>query len=196
MSHAAREHHERNQHALLQEEGLIQDERGAEQSKYYRGPGNDDPLDWKLKIKERDDRRRTEIGNQRVKVQTAVARNVFFVLRQLRVHEIQYQRQRKNRVHARAPKFAWLPCRKVSEEDARERGHQGDVGLIPELRNLAENAVFEKDEAEHRPTHGDTERLQFVPKQQRDDDRSGPGIYVVQVELAPPFGMRISRESA
>ena len=121
-------------------------------------------------------------------MQAAVARNVFLFLRQLRVHEIQNQGQRKNRVHARPPKFAGFARGEVREEDARERGKQGDIRLIPELGNLAENAVFEKDQAEHRPAHGDAERLQFVPKQQRDDDRSGPGINMVQVELTPLVG--------
>src|SRR5439155_50116 len=84
------------QHALLQEERLIQGERSTEQGKHQGRPGNDDPLDGKLKVKERDARRRPQVGDERVKVQAAVARNVFLFLRQLRVHEIQNQGQRKN----------------------------------------------------------------------------------------------------
>src|SRR6266550_1938954 len=142
MNHAAPEYHEREEHALLQEEWLIEGERGAEQYEDHCRPRGGNPLDGKLEIKERHDGGGAQVGHKNVEVQAAVLGNVFFLSRQLRVHEIQDESQRKNRIHARAPELARLACRKIGEEDARECRDESDVRLIAELGDLAENAVF------------------------------------------------------
>src|SRR5437660_7702078 len=101
MSHAAAEYHEREEHALLQEEWLIEGQRGAEQYEDHCRPRSDNPLDGKLEIKERHDGGGAQVGHKDVEVQAAVSRNIFFHSWQLRVHEIQNEGQRENRIHAR-----------------------------------------------------------------------------------------------
>src|SRR5262249_134445 len=86
------------------------------------------------------------------------------------------------------PEFAGLARGQVRKEDARKRGNKRQISLITELGDFAEDAVFKEDQAEDRPPNGYAERLQLVPEQQRHDDRSDPGINVVQVATAPLFG--------
>ncbi len=71
-------------------------------------------------------------------MQAAVAAGVFFLLRQLRVDEVENQDERKNGIHPRTPELAGLAHGEVDEENPGESGDEGDVGLITELRDLAQ----------------------------------------------------------
>src|SRR5215467_5509373 len=164
---------------------FVEGKRYPEENENHRGPRGNHPLDGKLKVEQRHDSGGAKVRHEHVEVQAAVARDGFFFLRQLGIDEIQNKDQRENRVDAGTPEFAGLTCREVREEDAREGGNQRKVSLIAELCDFAKNAVFKEDQTEYRPAHRNAEGLQLVPKQQRNDNRSRPGIDVVQVALTP-----------
>ena len=188
VGHSARESSEREKNSLMEKNGAIERPSSGEESQRYRCVGNYDPFRRKLEIEECGKRGRSEIGEKRIKTEAVVTRGVFFLRGKLRVDEKENQDERDDGDHAVAQKDARIASGKVRKENAGEGGGEGDVGLIAELRDFAEQSVFEKDEGKCSEANGDAERPQFMPEKQRDDQRCGPGIDVVEVAGAPLLG--------
>src|SRR5437762_2838474 len=94
----------------MQEERAIQKPRGAEKRKNDGRPRGDHPFDRKLEIEKRQDGGGTQVREERVEVQAAVADGVLFLLRQLRVDEKENQDEGKNGVHPRAQNSPGSPA--------------------------------------------------------------------------------------
>src|SRR6516162_905074 len=105
--------------------------------------------------------------------------------RQLSVDKEENHDKRKNGERFWTPEFSRFAHREVRKKDTNERGDQGDESLIAKLWDLAEQAVFEKNEAEDCPPDGDAERFQFVPQHECDECGRRPGIDVVEIVVAP-----------
>ena len=138
-----------------------------------------------MEVEKRDNRSCAEIGDEGVESQAPVAFGPIFALGKLRVHKKENKDERGYREHAGTPEYAGLVHVEIREKNANERRGEDDVSLVAELRNLAEQPVFEQDEAENGQANSEACRLQFMPEQQRDEQRGGPGVTVMEVLSAP-----------
>src|SRR5580704_5902870 len=144
----------------------MQQQRGGKQSKRDGRVRSHHPFGLELEVEKRGNRGRSEIGQQRVEAETPITDCVFFSFGKLPVDEKENQNERANSEHPLAPEYSGIVRGEVGEENADESGGEGHIRLIAKLGNLAQQAVFEKDETKSGQTDGDADRLQFVPEQQ------------------------------
>src|SRR5208282_730364 len=163
MRHGARESSQRDKDCLLQEELSVERPCGSEQRQGERSIGSDDPLGWELEIEERRECRCSEIRDERIEMEAALAGDVFLISGKLRVHKKENQDERRDGNHAVAEEDAGITSGEIREENTGERGGKSDVRLVAELRNFAQQAVLEKHQAKSGYANGDAERPQLVP---------------------------------